>query len=82
MDAYARAKTEVIENIIAAAQSRGEMSLPALHLRTYFVLDDDGRIISTREPSASRGPLFTLVKGGEACAWPVRADVPPAVGRE
>jgi hypothetical protein len=58
------------------------MSTPDLHIRTCFVLDDDGRIIGTREPSATRGPLFTLVKSQEACAWAVRADVPPAVAKE
>src|ERR1043165_1664176 len=58
------------------------MSTPDLHIRTCFVLDDDGRIIGTREPSATRGPLFTLVKSQETCAWAVRADVPPAVAKE
>lgn len=58
------------------------MSKPDLHLSTCFVLNDHGRIISTREPGASRGPLFILVKGQEACAWAVRADVPAALASE
>src|SRR5881275_2191514 len=52
------------------------MSTPDLHLKTLFVLDDEGRILSTREPGASRGPLFSLVRGATSCAWAVRADVP------
>src|SRR5215216_2600247 len=58
------------------------MSTPDLHLRTCFVLDDHGRIISTREPGASRAPLFTVIKGRDACAWAVRADVPTALASE
>src|SRR5438874_5145717 len=52
------------------------MSTPDLHLKTLFVMDDDGRILSTREPEARRGPLFSLVRGASSCAWAVRADVP------
>lgn len=55
------------------------MSTPDLHIKTCFVLDDNGRIVSTREPSANRGPLFTIVKSKDACAWAIRADVPPAL---
>jgi hypothetical protein len=44
------------------------MTTPSLQLRTMFVLDDDGRILSTREPGGSRGPLFCLVRGRDACA--------------
>ena len=52
------------------------MSTPDLHLKTLFVLDGEGRIVSTREPGARRGPLFSLVRGATSCAWAVRADVP------
>jgi hypothetical protein len=53
------------------------MSTPELHLKTLFILNDDGRILSTREPGASRGPLFSLVRGATGCAWAVRVDLPP-----
>ena len=58
------------------------MSTPELHISTCFVLDDYGRIVSTREPGATRGPLFIIVKSKETCAWAIRADVPPAVASE
>lgn len=48
---------------------------PELHLTTLFELAADGRIVSTREPGASRGPLFSLVRGATSNAWAVRADV-------
>jgi hypothetical protein len=46
------------------------------------VLNGEGRIISTREPEASGGPLFTLVRSATSCAWAVRADVPTGVASE
>lgn len=46
------------------------------------MLNDEGRIISTREPEASRGPLFTLVRSATSCAWAVRADVPTDLASE
>jgi hypothetical protein len=58
------------------------MSTPDLHIKTCFVLDDHGRIVSTREPGANRGPLFTIVKSQEACAWAIRSNVPPALASE
>lgn len=58
------------------------MSTPDLHIQTCFVLDDNGRIVSTREPNAKRGPLFTMVKSKDACVWAIRSDVPPAVANE
>jgi RimJ/RimL family protein N-acetyltransferase len=48
---------------------------PELHLTTLFELSGDGRIVSTREPGGSRGPLFSLVRGATSCAWAIRADV-------
>jgi hypothetical protein len=47
-----------------------------------FVVNDEGRITSTREPGASPGPLFSLVRGATGCAWAVRVDVPDDVARE
>jgi GNAT acetyltransferase len=58
------------------------MSTPDLYIKTSFVLDDNGRIVSTREPEAKRGPLFTIVKSQTACAWAIRSDVPPVVATE
>ena len=55
---------------------------PALHLRTLYTLDGAGRIVSTREPGATPGPLFSLVRGPDECAWAVRMDVPPAAAQE
>jgi GNAT acetyltransferase len=52
------------------------MSTVDLHLRTCLVLDEAGRIVSTREPQATRGPLFAIVRSATACAWAVRADLP------
>lgn len=51
------------------------MTTPGLHPQTLFVLDDHGRIVSTREPGGSPGPLFAIVPGAGGCAWGVHADV-------
>ncbi len=58
------------------------MSTPGLHLKTEFILNGEGRILSTREPGARRGPLFSLVRSATCCAWAVRADVPKAIASE
>lgn len=58
------------------------MSTPELHLRTSFVLDQRGRIVSTREPAAQRGPLFTIARGATRCAWAIRSDVPDGLAHE
>src|SRR2546423_3740583 len=58
------------------------MSTPDLHLTTCFVLNDAGRIISTREPQPTRGPLFTIVRSSASCAWAVRADIPGEIASE
>ncbi len=49
---------------------------PDLQLETLFVLDDMGRIVSTREPDPSPGPLFCLLRGPAGCAWSFHARVP------
>jgi hypothetical protein len=46
------------------------------------VLDHAGRMVSTREPQATTGPLFILVRGLDSCAWAVRADVPSDIAEE
>lgn len=58
------------------------MSTPDLHLRTCFVFNETGRIVSTREPDGIHGPLFILVRGSSSCAWAVRADVAGDVASE
>lgn len=55
---------------------------PGLYLKTSFVLDDERRIVSTREPNAASGPLFTVVRSERECAWAVHADVPRELARE
>lgn len=58
------------------------MSTPDIYLRTAFVLNEQGRILSTREPEASPGPLFSLVRSKDGCAWAVRADFPSDLADE
>jgi len=58
------------------------LSTPELYLNTSFILDDRGRIVSTREPAPSCGPLFTLVRGRTGCAWAVREDLSNQVADE
>jgi len=58
------------------------MSTPELHLRTAFILNSEGRITSTREPGARRGPLFSLVRSSTSCAWAIRVDVPKDLASE
>jgi hypothetical protein len=48
---------------------------PQLQLETLFVLNEKGRIMSTREPDPSPGPRFALIRGTTSCAWATRADV-------
>jgi hypothetical protein len=52
------------------------LSTPDLHLKTLFVLNGDGRIMSTREPGTNPGPLFSLIRSTTSRVWAVRADVP------
>ena len=55
---------------------------PQLQLETLFVLDDAGRVVSTREPNPSPGPAFSLVRDRSACAWAVHVDVATGVADE
>lgn len=66
------------------ARCAGGLSIitPELYLQTSFRFNADGRIASTREPRATRGPVFYLVRGTEGCAWAVRCDVPHPIARE
>ncbi len=55
---------------------------PQLQLETLFVLDDRGRIVSTREPQPRPGPAFMFIRGAESLAWAVRADISDAISDE
>jgi hypothetical protein len=55
---------------------------PAVELTTTYVIDGRGRVSSTREPHASHGPLFTIIRSTTECAWAVRDDVPGDVAEE
>ena len=47
-----------------------------------FVLNGEGRIVSTREPGPIRAPVFSLVRSTAHCAWAVRSDAPQDTARE
>lgn len=49
---------------------------PHLQLETLFVLNDAGRIVSTREPGPTAGPAFALVRGRTSCAYAAHANIP------
>jgi hypothetical protein len=55
---------------------------PELELKTGFVLDDRGRIVSTREPRAAHGPLFTIIRSATESAWAVHQDVPEELSEQ
>lgn len=63
-----------------AAQS--VVNTPELQLRTLFVLDGARRIVGTREAVPGLGPLFSLIRDRDSCAWAVRADVDRDVADE
>ena len=51
---------------------------PQTQIETLFVLNVDGRIVSTREPNPGPGARFSLIRGVAQCAWAIHADVPEA----
>lgn len=55
---------------------------PELELNTAFVLDDRGRIRSTREPRPGRGALFTIIRSFTGAAWAVREDLQSDLAHE
>ena len=55
---------------------------PELQLQTLFILDERGRIRSTREPRPAAGPAFMLIRGRTEVAWAVHADVAEEVAAE
>lgn len=58
------------------------MTAPALQLETLYVLDDDGRLVSTREPGSHRPPVLAFVRGVTSSAWAIRTDVPGDLAAE
>jgi len=58
------------------------VATPETKLRTAYLLDEHGRIRSTREPEPTPGPLFTLIRNAWSCAWAIRADVPEELAAE
>lgn len=52
---------------------------PQVQLETQYRLDAQGQIVSTREPGASRGPRFALIRSTTEVAWAVRAGTPANV---
>jgi hypothetical protein len=59
-----------------------ELVTPQLVLETLVVLDGSRRSTTTREPGGTRAASFVLVRGTDACAWAVNADVPASVANE
>lgn len=51
------------------------MFTPELQLQTLFVLNEQARIIATREPNPAPGPRFFLIRGPTSCVAATRADV-------
>ncbi len=43
------------------------------------MLNEAGRLVSTREPGPSPGPRFMLIRGPVGCAWAAHADLPGAL---
>ncbi len=58
------------------------MGTPELCLRTRYVFDEAGRIVSTRPPSPGYGAAFILVRGRSACAWAVHSGVESSIASE
>ena len=58
------------------------MTTPEVELQTGFVLDGRGRIVSTREPQATHGPLFTIIRSSTENAWAIRDDVPEELAQQ
>ena len=64
-----------MESPIETFAAQSVVSTPELQLRTLFGLDEEGRILGTREAAPGVGPLFSLIRGRGSCAWAVRWDV-------
>lgn len=55
---------------------------PEVELQTLFKLDANRRIISTREPNPSTGPIFVLIRDGVQRVWAVGAEVDNTVANK
>jgi hypothetical protein len=58
------------------------LTTPEIELQTGFILDGRGRIVSTREPQASHGPLFSIIRSSTENAWAIRDDVPDGLAEQ
>jgi len=47
-----------------------------------YVINANGRIVSTRETNARSGPLLSLIRSNKQCAWAVHASVPDNIASE
>ncbi|MBE0697914.1 MAG: GNAT family N-acetyltransferase [Anaerolineaceae bacterium] len=56
--------------------------LVSLQLETLFVFDARGSILSTREPHATAGPFFMLIRSTVDVRWAIRTDVSQVVADE
>lgn len=48
---------------------------PQLQLETLYILNKQGRILTTRDHHLSPGARFVLIRSASACAWAIRADI-------
>ena len=53
-----------------------------IQLHTLFVLNEQRRIVSTREQHPQPGPRFALIRDAEQSVWAARADVPEHVTQQ
>jgi len=52
------------------------------HLETLFLLDEQGRILSTREPNPAPGPSLALILRADSAAFALSVNVAEALARE
>lgn len=57
------------------------MGFAELQLRTLFTFEDDGFLLETREPHASRAPILVIVRTKDEVAWAVRRDIPDEIAK-
>jgi len=75
-------RTTTGSKIVVSAPTDSFKFSPQLQLHTLNVFNADGRIVSTREPNAGAGPLFTLIRGTEQRVWAAHASVPDDIVKE
>ena len=52
-----------------------------LQLETLFVLNEEGRLVSTREPHPTPGPRFVIIRSATDVAWAAHADLPDTIAK-